>query len=284
MRTAHTAAVLAAFVAGLAACDSTSTRDMTAPEPGAVTHDLGALGTSSRHVVRRDGQVSAGPVQDFDLRGPGDVSSLVTTVTTECSGGVIDAEGFPVGGLAGGTYDEIEVPPGEICVLDGVTVIGSVRALAGARLFIFSSTIGADVLGLTASAVQLNSESSVGGNFDIQGGSDVLFASCAVDNSTITGNVRCVNHDPGSPVIRAELGPVTIGGNVDILSNVIPPGNVLLLQNASIGVNADVNRNTDGGFKSVNGNTVGNTLECKKNDAPFVGGPNVANKTKHQCF
>ncbi len=78
--------------------------------------------------------------------------------------------------------------------------------------------------------------------------------------------------------------PVTVGGTVTLDRNFISPGNVLLLQLTSVGVNADVNKNTGGGFKSVDNNTVVRTLECKKNDLPFVGGPNIANKTKGQCF
>ena len=51
-----------------------------------------------------------------------------------------------------------------------------------------------------------------------------------------------------------------------------------------IGGNADINDNTGGGHKEVSNNRVAQKLSCKKNDSPFFGGPNVANKSKGQCF
>ena len=176
------------------------------------------------------------------------------------------------------------VPAGEICILSGVEVTNSVTAQAGALLFIQGSQIGGDVLGLGAGAVQMNSETTVGGNVTVQGGGGGYFSSCAVEYATITGNLSCTGQDPGSPIVRAEQGETSIGGDVDLSRNVIPAGHVLLLETMPIGGDADVSRNSGGGFKHVAGNTVTGTLSCKKNDATFTGGPNTAAKLKGQCF
>ncbi len=137
----------------------------------------------------------------------------------------------------------------------------------------------------------------VGGDVDVRNAGDLVypFASCAVEHTTIQGNLSCTGNNPGSPIVRGVAAgtggdepppprPVTVVGSVALDRNFIPPGNVLLLQLTSIGNNADVNRNTGGGFKSVDHNTVANKLDCKKNDLPFVGGPNVAGSAKGQCF
>ena len=311
MRKRSTAAVLA-VCAVLVACDNPSTRDLTAPSPG-VTHDAAALGTVARSVTRADGSVSSAPGTSarLSLHTPA-VSAAVIGTTTVCDQGSVEEDTdenglpngnfFPSGGVPSpGTYDNIEVPPDEVCVLDGVTVTHDVTALAGSRLFIHSSEIGGNVSGLSARVVQLHNETTVGGNLDVQNGGDVVypFASCSVENTAIQGNLSCTGNNPGSPIIRGTVAvppgpaeedegspalPVTVGGSVKVEGNFILPGHVLLLQLTTIGGNADVSKNTGAGFKSVDHNTVTNTIECKKNDPTFVGGPNVGNNSKGQCF
>jgi hypothetical protein len=213
--------------------------------------------------------------------GGGATASLVAV----CDAGSIDpTDGSVQGGLDSGTFDDVEVPPGMICVLSNSTVTNSVRALAGSRLFIQGSQIGGDVEGLGASAVQVSSESEIAGDLRVLNADDTFYASCAVENATILGDVTCQANDPGSPIIRAEQGPTVIGGSVNFLDNVIPAGHVMLLLNSSIGTDAEVKDNGGPGFKQVSGNTVAGKLQCKKNDATFSGGPNNAGKAKGQCF
>ncbi len=124
---------------------------------------------------------------------------MAASGATECGGGVLDSEGLPDGGLAGGTYDNIEVPPGEICVLYDVTVTQSVTAFANSMLFIYNSRIGANVIGLSASVVQVSDGTVITGDMDVQDAGSNFFATCAVDNTRIDGNLSCTNHNPGSP-------------------------------------------------------------------------------------
>ena len=240
----------------------------------------------------------------------GSVSALVAG-TTQCDLGEIEPEldenGVPIpdqfdfpAPLPSDTYDAIEVPPDGVCVLEGVTVLQSVTALAGARLFIHSSEIGGGVIGLSATVIQVAGETHIGGNLDMQDASDDLslpFATCAVTNATIDGDLSCTNSNPGSPIIRPTVStseedgvvttvtlPVTVGGSVNLLGNVILPGHVQLLQGTEIGGKAEVNDNSGGGYKEVTGNHTGQKLSCKRNTAPFVGGPNPGGKAKGQCF
>ena len=292
------AVVLVGLCLALAACDGTPTSDMTAPESKVVANDARAVGSPARSIVHRDGQVSVTAGGGAGLTALRAAPSAAVAGTTQCDLGDIEPEldgnGDPIPDefdfpepLPIGTYDEIEVPPGKTCILDGVTVVHSVTAFAGARLFIHSSEIGENVIGLSADVIQVGSGTHIAGNMDMQDASDDLtfpFATCAVSDATIDGNLSCTKSNPGSPIVRSEFGPVTIGGSVNLEDNFILPGHVLLLQNTDIGGDADVSKNTGGGHKDVSANRVVQKLTCKKNDLPFTGGPNVANKSKGQCF
>jgi hypothetical protein len=271
--------------AGLAGCGAESPRSTTGPD--ADPTESGGGPASTRFLVRANGDrisVSAGHV--LGARGTTAAASrtALAVAPTVCDAGFIDPNGSPEGGLDGGTYASVEVPPGRICVLSGATVVNSVRALGGARLFIQGSDVGGNVRGMDAAAVQVLGGSQVHGNVNIQGGGDAMFASCAVDDAVIDGDLACTGNDPGAPIIRTEGGPVQVGGSIRLVDNVIPAGNVMLLLNATVAGNADVRHNTDGGFKQVMGNAVTGSLVCRKNDAPFTGGPNTAGAIRGQCF
>lgn len=282
MRRSHTATLM--LCAGLAGCASEPEHDMTGPAGGTPTRG-GTPREGVGYVLGADGKrvavSSRIPAASLEMRDPGVGLAAAATV---CNAGVIDPDGSPEGGLDGGTYASVEVPPGAICVLSGVTVTNSVRALAGSRLFIQGSDIGGNVKGLDASAVQVLGGSQVGGNVNIQGAHDLTFASCAVDDVIIGGDLVCAGNDPGSPIIRTEGGPVEVGGAVRLVDNVIPGGHVMLLLNAEVALDVDVRRNSGAGFKSVEGNIVTGELACRKNDLPFTGGPNTAGALTGQCF
>ncbi|MGH7511390.1 MAG: hypothetical protein ACREOQ_00565 [Gemmatimonadales bacterium] len=285
----HAAAALMIGV-GLSGCDTSSNRDVTAPDPGVVT--VAQPGKALVHVVvRASGEAvstrraRSGPNGAMSIPEGSAMVGAAPAAATVCDAGFLDpTDGSPEGGLTGGTYSDIEVPPGKICVLQDATVTNSVTALAGSRLFVRNSQIGGNVQGLSASAVQVSEETTIAGDMIVLNANDTFFASCSADNASILGDLTCQGNNPGSPIIRAEQGPTVIGGSIHLVDNVIPAGHVLLLLNSSIGVDADVNTNTGPGFKGVNGNTVAGKLQCKRNDATFSGGPNTAGKAKGQCF
>lgn len=286
MNRKHAAALIIGI--GLGGCDAGPNRDLTAPDPGLATGGptegakvhLAVRATGEAMAVRAVGAgPGSGPRKSVKI---GDATAAAVAV---CDAGVLDpVDGSPEGGLTGGTYDDIEVPAGMICVLQDAAVTNSVTAFAGSRLFIRNTQIGGDVRGVGASAVQVSEETTIAGDMSVLNANDTFFASCSVDNATILGDLTCARNDPGSPIIRAEQGPTFIGGSVSLTGNVIPAGHVMLLLNAGLGADADVTDNSGPGFKGVSGNTVAGKLQCKRNDPTFSGGPNTAAKAKGQCF
>lgn len=269
-----------------------SDQTIESPGTGNPTKDIALLGSTTRYVVGLDGRLVSAPAASSIQRALTATAAAPTPGTTLCDQGALVPTNadpnvlFPEGGLTNGSYDNIVVPPGKICVLEFVTVTNSVTALSGSQLFIRSSTIGRNVVGLGAKVVQMNDETTVHQNVAVLNAGGGPFASCAVENSTVDGSVSCLNNHPGSPIIRpfGIGGFVTIGGSVILAGNFIPATNVLLLQDANIGSSAGVLFNGGAGSKSVKGNTVGNVLECRGNSPPFEGGPNVAASARGQCF
>jgi hypothetical protein len=300
-----TTATLLAVCAVLAACDNTSTRDdLTGPRPGGVTQDVAGLRSRGRPVTHSDGSISFAPATAATLRALVNAAPPAPGTTTQCDQGEIVADNDepivvyrPGGIVLTGTFDNIEVPADKVCVLEASTVTHNVTAFAGSRLFIYSSDIGGNVAGLSARVVELNSGTTVGGNVDVRNAGDVVypFASCSAEDTEIQGDLSCTRNNPGSPIFRGVAAgtvgneppparPVTVHGSVTLENNVIQLGSVLLLELTTIGNNANVNKNTGLGNKSVQDNTVANKLDCKKNDPAFVGGPNSAGNAKGQCF
>jgi hypothetical protein len=73
-------------------------------------------------------------------------------------------------------------------------------------------------------------------------------------------------------------------GNVMVQENLIPAPEVLAVDRNTVGGNVQVFKNRGNGMKTVMGNVVRENLQCKENDPPFVGGPNLAGKAEEQCF
>jgi hypothetical protein len=186
--------------AGLVACESGSSRELVSPDESDV---------SVQRVVRADGAVIATPQQRPRPRVRMSPSGgSMAAVVTACDAGIIDPnDGSPEGGLDGGRYDDVEVPPGKICVLQNATVINSVRALVGARLFIRHTQVGGNVQGLAASAIQVSEETTIAGDMTVLDADDTFFASCSVDNATILGDLTCRGERSGLADHPGGAGP-----------------------------------------------------------------------------
>jgi hypothetical protein len=184
--------------------------------------------------------------------------------------------------LFGGTYANVVVPAGEICVMVGATVQGNVKAGAGATLISTQNTITGDVQTDTAATVFTGGD-AIGGNLQITGGTGSTQV-CA--DTFARGNIE----------IQKRLGgPLSVGNGDSCPGNVLGNGNLTVQQSAvslgpldvrgnSVHGNLQVNANTGPAAKTVQGNTVGNNLQCAANTDPFVGGPNTAGKAAGQCF
>lgn len=148
------------------------------------------------------------------------------------------------------TVDNIEVPPGMSCLLDGTTVTGSIKALADATLVAGNGVqVAGSVVGDGAHHVELTgSTSRVGGNFEVKKGGSAILSGAEV---------------AGTAAFEELTGAVSIGG-------------------ARAGGGMKLVKNT--GATTVANNTVIGALQCFDNaPAPLVGG-NSADALEGQCF
>lgn len=191
-----------------------------------------------------------------------DQSALVTT----CSGAI-----------STGTHENVKVPAGSSCTLQGVTVKGNVVALENARLTIDNSTINGNVQGEKAAAVHI-SGGTIGGNIQIQDG-----WSPGELGVSITGGVRLSN---GSiQVTKMATGRIVIAdaivekGSLQLEENSVSEA-VEILRNR-VAQNLEFRKHLSSAAKTVSENLVGQKLECKENSPPFTAAANSA--VDHHC-
>jgi hypothetical protein len=184
------------------------------------------------------------------------------------------------GELAGGSYDDVVVPPRATCSLFGATVAQTVSVGRNATLNGGFVTIGGSLVAADAKNVRLTGFSVVG-DVTIRGGGEVTIASSTVagvvDVSGVNGFIAII--DNGSP---GALGRIRVVDNIlkrlDRFSTV-----GLNIASNQVQTDAEVSRNKGQVDKMVQGNTVGGTLSCIGNTEPFVGSFNTAASFEGQC-
>jgi hypothetical protein len=138
---------------------------------------------------------------------------------------------------------------------------------------------------------------SVGGSIDVSNNT----GSIEVEHNTVGGNVGLRQNTvpatfTGDPTISCGIPTqLVLGvGGLSVFSNQVPAGNVDVFNNfisAGSGMGIDLNTvarviqvftNTGPGLKRVTGNTA-ERIQCKHNDPPFVGSPNIAPQQQDQC-
>lgn len=146
------------------------------------------------------------------------------------------------------TVDNVEVPAGASCRLNGTRVMGSVQVQTGAILIAAGVNVSGSVQGDAASHVQLTGTTTlVGGNVELEGGG----------GGTLTG--------------ARVTGDVFINGLTDLLQ----------VRNAVVGGNVQITDNLGGG--EVTGNRITGNLQCTGNTpAPLASG-NSAASIEAQC-
>jgi hypothetical protein len=219
-----------------------------------------------------------------------------------------------------GTADNVVVPEGAHCEMDGATVTGNVLVKPGASLRASATDIGGNVKGIDSAWVCLQFGSTAGGNFDVMGG--LAGTTTGFDISTSVGGNAKVRQNAGLTFIDAahvdgnvdvssntgtlEIEFNTIDGNVKVDDNDVSTtytggpaqplpggcgfptslffntGGMSLLGNLLPTNNMHVFDNTGAGNKTVALNTVKHVV-CLGNSLPFVGGPNVADMATGQC-
>lgn len=152
------------------------------------------------------------------------------------------------GRIAAVAVDEVNVPPGATCTLDGTKVNGNVSVGRGATLIARGVFVDGDIEAESASSVEVTGRSNIGGNIQLQQG-----GSSTVRDSRIDGDLEW----------EEQHGRVTAEGNT-IGGNLQADGNV--------------------GGVSVSGNRINGDLECGENNPRPTGGGNaVSGDTEDQC-
>jgi hypothetical protein len=213
---------------------------------------------------------------------------------TECVGVLGPVEGL----------DNVVVPRGQECTLVGADVKGNVKALRGSSLLAISNRIGGNVEGDRPQNIALLGSdadpSVVGGNvaitgvtgpgFPFEGPAGPLAVNVAVCDTILPGGNVSIEKSVGGTIAVGSPIPEICGGNelgkgnIFLQQNFIPAPELLFVTDNDVGGNLQVFKNRGDGAKSVSGNRVLENLQCKRNDQPFVGGPNVAGKAEGQCF
>ena len=230
------------------------------------------------------------------------------------------ADDTTCGVIAAGTHDNVIVPEGAFCLIQGPgTVIkGNVTAFPRSSLLIQGGVeVHGNVIGLADSLVRLHAglpiENIVRGNVlgDKVDGLELQFVGNVVHGDihvTGRGVVPLTEADIGVHVCGArllngsiEVEKMTISrfirldngycsapnfldkGGIKVVENHVPPGvEGLWIGQAQIASgNLQVFKNTGGGPKTVVGNNVATgEIQCYENDPPFVGGPNMGKAPK----
>lgn len=240
-------------------------------------------------------------------------SALLVTVL--CAPIAANAETRLTGTITGGVIDDnAVVRPGDTCVLNGTQVTGRIKVQPRASLLTLGASIGGDVQGEHAAAVELQQNSVVYGDVDCKNcgvvglrfGSTVYgdfkvkkesspdAAGWGIDSSTVVGKVEA--HDTGgtSGIYNSQIGgdihidkfsgrlvlfvSVVIGEVVIEKSEMLPlppnPNYVGIFAN-SLRSNV-VYRNNKGAFP-ITSNAIGGDLVVRKNNPnPTVSGNTVS--------
>ncbi len=154
------------------------------------------------------------------------------------------------GTIGAATVDNLRVPSGATCTLNGTKVKGTIKVERGARLF--------------ANGV------NVVGNIQSEG-----FRTVSVkEGSTVGGSVQLEN---GQRDGLGRIASTRINGDLQFFSNrarMVARGNTIL-------ANLQAVSNTGG--LVIQNNRISENLQCKQNSPPPTGGGNVAGDKEDQC-
>ena len=154
------------------------------------------------------------------------------------------------GTIGAATVDNLLVPQGASCTLNGTRVEGTVKVERNATL--------------TANAIRVK------GNVQSEGFRNILIR----QGSRIVGSVQLENGLTGG---FGRLLNSTVNGDVQFFSNearMVARGNTIL-------ANLQANQNTGG--LVIQNNRISQNLQCQANNPPPVGGGNTAGDKEDQC-
>jgi hypothetical protein len=152
------------------------------------------------------------------------------------------------GTIGATTVDNLRVPDGATCTLNGTHVKGTVKVEGGARLKALGVRVIGNVQAENARKVVVRDRSKVGGSVQIVQG-DIA----RIVRNRITGDIL---FDEQAGALKANRNK--IGGNLQAFKNT--------------------------GGLAINGNRIDGNLQCKENDPAPTGGSNIVQGNKEdQC-
>jgi hypothetical protein len=143
--------------------------------------------------------------------------------------------------------DNVLVPDGSSCTLNGTRLKGTLKVSTGATVSASAVRIIGNIQAEGAKAVYVNPGSIVGGNIQIKQGD-----SARIDRVEILGDMQLESNRASLRVTQNE-----VGGNMQIFQNT---GGVKLLRNV-----------------------IAENLQCKSNAPAPTGGGNIAGDKEDQC-
>jgi hypothetical protein len=190
-----------------------------------------------------------------------------------------------VGLLPPGVYENIVVPRGASCTILGAnvtTIRGNILALPDSALDVRDARIHGNVHGDHAENLELH-RNTIGGNVHISDGE--------TPHPQIDVMVR------GNTLTAGDIWVERMAGDVTVDQNNVQAGNIQAQEMLAAGAPNEefrVMTNTVAGniqvfkvmgprLKFVTNNTVRENLQCRLNDPPFVGTPNLAAHREGQC-
>lgn len=154
------------------------------------------------------------------------------------------------GTIGSRTVDNVRVPQGATCTLNGTRVEGTIKVENGATL--------------NASGVRVK------GNIQSEGFKEIRLS----DGSRVVGSVQLNN---GQSDGLARIVSSRINGDLQFDSNDAR----IVARNNTIGANLQAVQNTGGVV--LKDNTIAENLQCKENNPPPTGGGNTAGDKEDQC-
>jgi hypothetical protein len=168
------------------------------------------------------------------------MAALPTAATAE--------ERICTGRIGARTVDNLRVPSGESCTLEGTTVKGTIKVSRNARLEAINVKVIGNVQGENARNVIVRGGSRVGGSVQIVQG-----ASARVAYSRVNGDILFDDQDGKLSAVKNKIG-----------------GNLQAFQNT--------------GGLIIRANVIDGNLQCKENDPAPTGGNNkVGGNKEDQC-
>jgi hypothetical protein len=157
------------------------------------------------------------------------------------------------------TVDNVLVPQGATCMLDGTTVLGSIKVEAGATLNATNVTVNGSIQADGAEAVNVSSAPtetcSVGGSIQVKNGGGAVIVGVYV-----CGDVQLEGND-----LSLSVEDNMVGGNMQVFKNIKDPEQEYVTI-------------------TILNNEIGGNLQCKENEPdPSGSGNMVTGNAEDEC-